>query len=55
MAKHLGSEKAKKILKDKEVRGHALTPKQKRFFGFIAGGGEPTKLSGQAKRKRIGY
>ena len=54
MAKRLGVQKAKKILKDQEVRGHPLTAKQKRFMGFIAGGGEPTKLSGQAKRKRIG-
>lgn len=35
--------KAKKILKDKTIRGNLLTPKQKRFFGFIAGGGKPSK------------
>lgn len=31
-------EKAKKILRDDEVRGQKLTAKQKRFFGVIAGG-----------------
>ncbi len=30
--------KAKKILRDGEVNGKALTGKQKRFFGRIAGG-----------------
>lgn len=34
--------KAKKILSDKSVRGKKLTGKQKRFFGFVAGGGTPT-------------
>lgn len=40
----LSSEKAKKILKDKTVRGHPITEKQRRFFGFVAGGGTPTKV-----------
>lgn len=40
----LSSEKAKTILRDKTVRGHPITAKQKRFFGFIAGGGTPTKV-----------
>jgi hypothetical protein len=31
-------EKAKQILRDKEVRGHPLTEKQKGFFGARAGG-----------------
>jgi hypothetical protein len=31
-------EKAKTILKDGEVRGNPLTPKQKGFFGARAGG-----------------
>lgn len=30
--------KARKILGDGSVRGHKLTPKQKRFFGARAGG-----------------
>lgn len=36
-------EKAKTILRDGSVRGHKLTPAQRRLFGFIAGGGKPTK------------
>jgi hypothetical protein len=38
MAKKLTAKKAKKILKDGSVKGHKLTPKQKRFFGAKAGG-----------------
>ncbi len=41
--------KAKKILRDKEVRGKRLTGKQKRLFGFIAGGGTPTKIKKRRK------
>ena len=43
MAKKLTSAKAKEILKDGTVHGKDLTPKQKRFFGAIAGG-EPNWL-----------
>ena len=43
-------EKAKKMLHDKEVRGQPLSRKQRGFFGLIASGREPTRLSGQAKR-----
>lgn len=43
MAK-LTKAKAKKILEDKKVGGKKLTPKRKRFFGLIAGGGKPTRL-----------
>lgn len=39
----LSSHKAKKIIKDGEVRGKKLTDKQKRYMGFIAGGGKPSK------------
>lgn len=39
----LTSEKAKEILEDGEVGGHALTAKQRKFFGFVAGGGKPTR------------
>lgn len=39
--------KAKKILKHGSVRGHKLTPKQKRFMGARAGG-QPVKR----KRKK---
>jgi hypothetical protein len=41
VAKTLTSKKAKKILEDGSVRGHALTAKQKRFFGAVAGGQRP--------------
>lgn len=49
MAKHkkLTKAKARKILRHGEVRGHPLTPKQKRFMGARAGGA-PVKR----KRKR---
>ena len=40
--KRVSVSKAKKILKDDSVHGKPLTDKQKRFFGFIAGGGKPT-------------
>lgn len=36
--------KAKKMLKHGEVRGQALTERQKGLFGLIAGGGTPTRL-----------
>jgi hypothetical protein len=31
--KKLTAKKARKILRDGSVKGHKLTPKQKRFFG----------------------
>ena len=34
----LTSEKARKILRDKSVKGHPLTEKQRRFFGARASG-----------------
>jgi len=34
----LTAAKAKKILKDKEVRGKPITKKQRKFFGVVAGG-----------------
>lgn len=43
MAK-LTQAKAKTILRDGEIGGEKLTARQKRFFGFIAGGGVPTRL-----------
>lgn len=36
--------KAKKILRDGKIGGKRITAKQKRFFGFIAGGGKPSRL-----------
>ena len=42
----LTSDKAKEILKDGSIRGKKLTDRQKRYFGFIAGGGTPKKQDG---------
>lgn len=39
----ISPDKAKKILKDDEVRGHPLTPAQKGMFGAKAGEDSPTK------------
>lgn len=36
----VSAEKAKEILKDGTAQGHPLTDKQKRYFGWIAGGGK---------------
>lgn len=41
MATVLTPAKAKKILRDGEVRGTPLTQKQKDFFGAVAGGEKP--------------
>lgn len=37
-------EKAKTILREGEIGGKAISKKQKRFFGFVAGGGKPTRV-----------
>lgn len=34
----LTAEKARKILHDKEVKGHPLSDRQRRFMGWVAGG-----------------
>ena len=52
MAKKLTAAKAKKILKEGVARGKKLTPKQKAFFGFLAGGGAPTRLKKKKRRKK---
>ena len=41
--KTLSVQKAKKILKHGEVRGHPLSEKQKGLFGIVAGGKTPRK------------
>ena len=46
----LTSSKARKILSDNRAQGKTLTPKQKKFFGAIAGGQSP--LSERAKKAR---
>lgn len=35
--------KAMEILHDGTVRGHKLTPRQRRYMGWIAGGGKTRK------------
>jgi hypothetical protein len=35
--------KARTILHDKEVRGHPLTDRQRRFFGAVASGAPPKR------------
>lgn len=52
--KHVSKEKAKTILREGSVRGHALTKKQKGFFGARAGGA-PVKRGSSHKSKRKGY
>lgn len=46
MAKKLTSEKAKQMLRDDSAQGHKLTAKQKRYFGYIAGGSTPKANNG---------
>ena len=41
---NIGVGKAKEILRHGEVHDKPITGKQKKFFGFIAGGGKPTKV-----------
>lgn len=55
MPGHTISEKAKKagkILKEGKIGGKKITRKQKKFFGFIRGGGTPTRLASMAKKLR---
>jgi hypothetical protein len=42
----LSVDKAKEILKDGTIKGKKITDRQKRYFGFIAGGGTPNKIDG---------
>jgi hypothetical protein len=46
-------DKAKEILRDGTVHGKSISSKQKRFFGFIAGGGKPT-VAGKRAGKKMG-
>ena len=43
MPKQISQAKTKKILRDGSIGGKKLTAKQRRFFGFIAGGAKSTK------------
>lgn len=49
----LTSKKAKIMLEEGSVKGHALTKKQKGLFGLIAGGGKSriSKLAKKIKKK----
>ena len=47
----VGKTKARKILRHGEVKGHSLTPKQKRFFGARAGGAPVKRLREKASKK----
>ncbi len=51
MVKKLTSSKAKTMLRDGTIRGKPITEKQREFFGFIAGGGVPTKKAKKRKKK----
>lgn len=42
----LSPDKAKEMLRDGTAQGHKLTDKQKRYFGYIAGGGTPKANNG---------
>jgi len=44
--KRVSKSKAREILRDGTAQGHKLTPKQKRYFGWIAGG---AKRGGRAR------
>jgi hypothetical protein len=48
------STKAKEILRDGTVHGQALTDKQRRYFGWIAGGSK-TQTGGNALQQASGY
>ena len=49
----LSKEKAKTILHDKEVRGHPLTEKQRKFFGARASGMPVKKKQMEAMKKKM--
>ena len=59
MAKKLTKQKAKIMLEEGKAHGRSLTKKQKRFFGFVSGGGKPTKTMtkkrGRFKKRKSGY
>lgn len=44
--------KARKILEDGTIRGKKLTPKQRRYFGWIAAGMKPKQKKRRAKSRR---
>jgi len=40
---HVSKSKARKILREGTARGRRLTSRQKKFFGFLSGGGRHRK------------
>ena len=48
----VSKEKAGEILRHGEVRGHALTEKQRGFFGAIRGGAPPAPRNEPPRRRR---
>lgn len=50
--KTISPAKAKQILREGEIGGKTITAKQKRFFGFVAGGGTPTKVKSSHKKSQ---
>lgn len=50
--KKLTKAKAKIILREGTARGKKLTKRQKRFFGFVAGGGTPTRVKRRKTRRK---
>lgn len=53
MAK-LTSAKARTMLRENQAQGKELTPRQKRFFGFIAGGGKPSRVRTKLRKRDNG-
>jgi len=47
-------EKAKEILRDGTAKGKKLTPKQKKFFGWAAGGSKPRSAGEKKAGKKMG-
>lgn len=43
MPRKLGQKKARKMLRHGKVRGRKITPRQRKFFGWVAGGRKPRK------------
>lgn len=43
MAKRISKEKACKIMRHGSVHGKTLNMSQKKFFGFVCGGGKPRR------------
>ena len=52
MALHPSAHKAGKILRHGKIRGKSITRKQKKLFGFIRGGGTPSRLAKMARKSK---